>query len=103
MPGPTFLKQQLDEAMTAIQNQVTSELLEKNLRTKYDMHNFHADVHRSKIISISKTNKQKRCDEIVGFDASLQLSLDSMVWVSTPDERNSVVLEEGQLCELTVH
>jgi hypothetical protein len=102
MPSPTFLKQQLDEAMTAIQNQVTSELLEKNLRTKYDMHNFHADVHRSKIISTSKTNKRKRCDEIVGFDASLQLSLESMVRVSTPDERNSVVLEEGQLRGLTV-
>eukprot|EP00804_Cyclotella_cryptica_P003395 CCRYP_018566-RA/>CCRYP_018566-RA protein AED:0.00 eAED:0.00 QI:461/-1/1/1/-1/1/1/356/255 len=49
---PAFLRQQLNEATAMIQSQVTSELLEKNLRAKYDRHNFHANVHRSKIISI---------------------------------------------------
>eukprot|EP00804_Cyclotella_cryptica_P010640 CCRYP_005450-RA/>CCRYP_005450-RA protein AED:0.16 eAED:0.16 QI:0/0/0/1/0/0/3/0/363 len=97
---PAFLRQQLNEATAMIQSQVTSELLEKNLRAKYDRHNFHANVHRSKIISIPPPKKHKRCEEIVGYNASLQLALASIVRVSTLV--NSVVVEEGQLRGLTV-
>ena len=91
---------QLTAAKEIIQYQVTSEILEQNLKRKYDMHNTRAKKCRDNILS--HTKKRKRCDECVGFAAASQLVLESVVRVSTADERKSVIIGEGQLRGLTV-
>jgi ribosomal protein L16 Arg81 hydroxylase len=99
--GSICPNKQLDQAMSMIQNNVTTEVLERNLKAKYDMHNSHAKECRDKIIN-AQSKKRKRCEEYVGYNAASQLDLDSVVRASIPDERESVVIEEGQLRGLTV-
>lgn len=101
--GSTSMQQQLNDAMTMIQNNITTNVLEQNLQTKYKIHNFHAREQRDKIIlSSAHSKKRKRCDECVGYNAASQLGQESVIRASTPDERNSVVIEEGRLRGLTV-
>jgi ribosomal protein L16 Arg81 hydroxylase len=97
----TFLSKQFDQAKSMIQNNITTELIERGLQAKYDAHNSHAKVYRDKIIN-AQFKKRKRCEECVGYNAASRLDLDSVVRASTPDERESVVIEEGQLRGLTV-
>ena len=94
------IEHQLAAAKDIIQNQVTSEVLEQNLKRKYDMHNSRAKQFRDNILSHIK--KRKRCEECVGFVAASQLVLDSVIRVSTAEERKSVAIGEGQLRGLTV-
>ena len=99
----TPLKQQLNIAMSLIQRNVTTESIEQNLKAKYDTHNFRAKACRDDMTnSILQAKKRKRSEEYVGYNAVSQLVFESKIRVSTPDERESVVIEEGQLRGLTV-
>ena len=93
--------QQLDQAMALIKSQVSPALMEHNLQTKYSIHNTHTNERRNKLLA-DQSRRRKRCEDVVGYDAASQLVLESLVRVSTPNERNSVVLEEGKLRGLTV-
>jgi hypothetical protein len=91
--------------MTLIQNEVTSELIEQNLQSKYRIHNSVAKECRDKVIlSAQQTKKRKWCEHSmsVGFDCASQLSLDSLIRVSQPQEKESVIIEEGHLRGLHV-
>lgn len=104
--GSTELKQQLDEAMAMIQSKVTPMLLERNLRQKYSVHNEHARGHRLSIQYQYQQSKKRKCmhesDDCVGHKAAAGVTLRTILRVSTPEERNSVPMEEGRLRGLTV-
>ena len=97
--GVNSLDRQLDAAMAMIKQQVKSDVLEQSLRAKYDMHNAYSKERR---LLTHQNKKRKRCEECVGPDVASRIVLESVVRVSTPDERKSVVVEEGQLRGLTV-
>ena len=106
-PGSSNLKRHLEEAMSTIQSHVTPELLEQNLRAKYEMHNKHAEEHRARQISTMahQSKKRKSSDEVnecVGYIVASCLTLHSVIRASTPEERNSISMEEGRLRGLTV-
>ena len=56
--GLEDMQHQLENAMSMIQRNVTTDVLEDNLQAKYDRHNSHAKVHRDRII-ISSSSSQK--------------------------------------------
>lgn len=102
-PGANFLDRQLEAAMNMIQQQMKSDMIKQNLHAKYDMHNAYSKERRQLAISTHQTNKKrKRCEECVGPNAASHIVMESVVRVSTPDERNSVVVKEEQLRGLTV-
>ena len=103
LSGVTYLEHQMKRAWSVIQDKVTSSVLEQNLRTKYITHNVLADEHRKKL-KADQFRKRKYDDltPIVGYAAASQLTLQSTLRISTPEERESVVLEEGRLRGLTV-
>lgn len=99
------MKQQLDDAMDVIQRMVTPTLLEERLREKYRVHNAHACMHRQKLSMVHQNKKRKSTDgtnDCVGENAASSVTLRSIIRVSTPDERSSVLLDEGCLRGLTV-
>ena len=92
----------VDKAMAIIQSKITSLKLEQNLRAKYEIHNAQANGHRNKMIKVNQSKKRKATNDIVGVDAASRLTLESSIRVSTPEERESVTIEEGRLRGLTV-
>lgn len=98
----SFFKQQLDSAMSLIQTNVTSGLLQEQLTNKYSMHNSRADDFRRNITSRKRPIQDLAKDDRVGYNAACRLTLESVIRASSTEERNSVVLEEGRLRGLTV-
>lgn len=99
----SFLKRQLNQAMKLVQSSVTADMLDQHLRAKYKMHNTLANEYRSRIIISHQSKKRKASEDgVVGYKAASALTLESVIRVSTPEERNSVVMEEGQHRGLTV-
>ena len=99
------LTQQLSDAMSTIQSAITPALIEQRLREKYRIHNAHAREHRQRISSIHQSKKRKSINgenECVGSGAASGLCLRSVVRLSTPQERNSVPMDDGRLRGLTV-
>jgi hypothetical protein len=99
------LTQQLSEAMSLIQSAMTPDLVEQRLREKYRIHNAHAYEHRQRILSTQQSKKRKSIDDnngCVGSAAASSLCLHSVVRLSTPQERDSVSMDEGRLRGLTV-
>ena len=95
------LEQHLDNAMAIIQTKINALVLEQNMRAKYQMHNSQVNVHRQKLLEQSKKRKNYSA-ECVGYDVASQLTLDTSIRASTPEERSSVSIEEGCLRGLTV-
>ena len=91
------LKQQLDEAMSIIQNKVDALVLEENIRAKYQMHNIQASDQRKKLHASIKSKKRKSNEGCVGPNAASSLTLNSSIRVSTPEERSSVITEGSGL------
>jgi ribosomal protein L16 Arg81 hydroxylase len=94
------LKQQLDNAMSLIQSNVTTELLHEQLTNKYAMHNARAGQLRLNITT-RKRPIEEQAEDCVGYFAACRLILDSVVRASSAEERSSVVLQ-GRLRGLTV-
>ena len=104
-PGYSCMKQQLDDAMEIIHRDVTPSLLEDRLRKKYLMHNEHAAKHRESLRTMHQRKKRKHVDgynDCVGNYAASCVTLQSIIRVSTSEERSSVVIDEGCLRGLTV-
>ena len=92
------LKQQLDEAMSIIQNKVDALVLEENIRAKYQMHNTQANDQRKKLHASVKSKKRKSPnEECVGSKAASSLTLNSSIRVSTPEERSCAITEGAGL------
>ena len=100
--GMEVLTQQLDEAMSLIQRNVTSDLLRDQLTNKYSMHNARAGELRRHVTSRKRPLEDQTDECCVGYSAACRLTLDSVVRASSADERNSVTLEESRLRGLTV-
>ena len=103
-PGYPCLKKQLDDAMNIIHD-MTPSLLEDKLLKKYSIHNKHAAKHREKVLTTNQSKKRKSADgsnECVGDIAASLVTLQSIIRVSTSEERSSVVLDEGCLRGMTV-
>jgi hypothetical protein len=96
-----FLKEQLENAMSLIQTNVTTGLLHEQLTNKYSMHNSRAGELRRNITT-RKRPIEEQTEECVGYFAACRLTLDSIVRASSAEERNSVVLEDDRLRGLTV-
>lgn len=96
-----FLKDQLDNAISLIQTNVTTKLLHEQLTNKYSMHNSRAGELRRNTTT-KKRPIEEQTEECVGYLAACRLNLDSIVRASSAEERNSVVLEDGRLRGLTV-
>lgn len=100
--GP-YLKQLLDNAMGIIQRGVTPSLLDNKLRKKYLLHNGHAAKHREKLLTMNQCKKRRvNPYECVGDDAAMHVTVNSIIRVSTKEERSSVSVGEGCLRGLTV-
>ena len=110
-----LLKVQLNEAMSIIQSKITPSVIEQNLRNKYQRHNARANEYRQRLIMGQQVVVKKRkadddddddCNNkeecVVGPIAASCLTLNSVIRVSTPEERNSVTIDEGRLRGLTV-
>jgi len=91
------LKQQLDEAMSIIQNKVDALVLEDNIRAKYQMHNTQASDQRKKLHASVKSKKRKSNEGCVGPNAASSLTLNSSIRVSTPEERSCAITEGAGL------
>jgi ribosomal protein L16 Arg81 hydroxylase len=98
--GSDLLKEELDCAMSFIQTSVTAKLLHEELTNKYSTHNSRARELRRNIATRKRPLVEE--EDCVGYWAASRLALDSVVRVSSAEERNSVVLEEGRLRGLTV-
>lgn len=107
------LKEQLNKAMSIIQNKITPSVIEQNLRNKYQRHNAQANEYRQQLITGKQVVKKRKLDddddddcnmkeECVGAVAASCLTLSSIIRVSTPEERSSVTIDKGQLRGLTV-
>lgn len=103
--GHPCLTQQLDNAMKIIRKNVTPSLLEDKLLKRYRIHNEHAAKHREKLPRANQSKKRKSAEdsnECVGDVAASLVTLQSIIRVSTSEERSSVVLDEGCLRGMTV-
>jgi len=98
------LTHQLDKAIATVQSKITALKLEQNLRAKYEIHNANANEQRNKLVMANQSKKRKATNDndIVGVYAASRLTLKSSIRVSTPEERESVTVEEGRLRGLTV-
>ena len=107
-----LLKEQLNKAMSIMQSKITPSVIEQNLRNKYQQHNVRANEYRQRLIMGQQVvvkkrkadddycNKKEEC--VVGPIAASFLTLNSIIRVSTHEERNSVTIDEGRLRGLTV-
>ncbi|KAL9183101.1 hypothetical protein ACHAXT_004888 [Thalassiosira profunda] len=106
MDERSSLKSCVEGALSAIQSNITSEIIEQRLRAKYRIHNQHAESIRGRLQDGATSRKRKADDDqsspVVGKDAAARLGLQSIIRVSTPEERESVQMEEGRLRGLTV-
>ena len=105
------VKEQLDEAMSVIQSKITPSVIEQCLHNKYQHHNAQANEYRQQLIMGQQVGKKRKSDdddeqhnnkECVGATAASKITLNSIIRVSTPEERNSITMIEGQLRGLTV-
>lgn len=101
------MEQLVDSAMSVIQRKITPGLLEERLQEKYRLHNENAKHHRQKVILAQQSRKRKAAEETsqeecVGCSAASKISLQSTLRLSTPEEKASVILGDGQLRGLNV-